>query len=136
MAETIRVSHLLKMFPTEESCVKWLEQCRWGGVATCPHCGFRDDISRPRSKPDYYWYGNCRVRYNVRTNTPLHATKKPLREWMYVIYSVLTARKGVSACAIEQGVGLPVPDGLAHAAPRQGGLRQRAVHLGERGRGG
>ena len=94
------------MFPDEEICVRWFEQARWGGIPTCPHCGSQDDISRPESKPDYYWCKACRVQFNVKTNTPLHATKKPLQEWIYVIYSVLTCRKGVSAMQLSKELGV------------------------------
>ena len=35
----------------------------------------------------------------------MHATKKPLQDWMYAIYSVLTARKGVSAMQLSKELG-------------------------------
>ena len=106
IAETISVLELFRMFPDEETCVRWFEQARWNGVPTCPHCHSQDDISSPKSKPDYYWCKACRKQFNVKTNTPFHATKKPLQAWIYTIYSVLTARKGVSAMQLSKELGV------------------------------
>ena len=94
------------MFPDEASCIEWFEQARWNGTPTCPHCGSQTDISRPKSKPDYYWCKACRKQFNVKTNTPLHATKRPLQDWIYGIYSVLTGRKGISALRLSKELGV------------------------------
>lgn len=106
IAETISVPELFRIFPDEETCIRWFEQARWNGIPTCPHCGSQDGISRPKSKPDYYWCKACRVHFNVKTNTPFHAAKKPLQEWVYVIYSVLTGRKGISAMQLSKELGV------------------------------
>ena len=106
IAETISVTQLFRMFPDEETCVRWFEQARWNGIPTCPHCGSQDDISQPKSKPDYYWCKACRKQFNVKIDTPFHATKRPLQEWIYAIYSVLTARKGVSAMQLSKELGV------------------------------
>ena len=35
----------------------------------------------------------------------MHSTKKPLQDWIYAVYSVLTARKGVSAMQLSKELG-------------------------------
>ena len=38
----------------------------------------------------------------MTTKTVMHATKIPLRDWIYAIYSLMTARKGVSAMQLSK----------------------------------
>ena len=106
LAETLSVLQLYRMFPDEESCRNWLEQVRWGGTPACPRCGSIDEIGPPpASKPHGYWCKPCRKHFTVTTSTCLHSTKKPLQDWIYTIYSVLTARKGVSAMQLSKELG-------------------------------
>lgn len=106
IATTISVTQLFRLFPDEAACVEWFEDARWDGRPTCPHCGSQDDITTPKSKPGYYWCKACRKQFNVKTDTMLHATKRPLQDWIYAIYSVLTARKGVSAMQLSKELGV------------------------------
>ena len=104
-ANTISVTQLFRMFPDENACYAWLEKTRWNGQPTCPHCGGVDNISQPPSKPHHYWHKDCRKQFTVTTKTCMHATKRPLQDWIFVIYSVLTARKGISALQLSKELG-------------------------------
>ena len=105
-AETISIPKLYRMFPDQDSCYKRLERVRWNGEPICPHCGGADNISAPPpSKPHHYWHKDCRKHFTATTGTCLHATKKPLQDWIYAIYSVMTARKGVSAMQLSKELG-------------------------------
>ena len=106
IAETISVPQLFRMFPTEDSCYDWLEDARWEGKPVCPHCGGMDNFTRPASKPHAYWHKDCRKSFTVTTGTCMHATKRPLQDWIYAIYSVMTARKGVSAMQLSKELGV------------------------------
>ena len=101
-AETISIPQLLRMFPDQETCIAWLERVRWNGEPVCAHCGACDKISRPKSKPNAYWCGHCRKQFTVTTGTIMHATKTPLQNWIIAIYSVMTARKGISAMQLSK----------------------------------
>jgi len=35
----ISVVQLLRKFPNDNACIKWLEKVRWDGVPTCNQCG-------------------------------------------------------------------------------------------------
>ena len=103
---TISVPQLYRMFPDKDSCYKWLEKVRWNGEPVCPHCGGVDNISNPPpSKPRHYWHRDCRKHFTATTGTCMHSTKKPLQDWIYAVYSVLTARKGVSAMQLSKELG-------------------------------
>ena len=105
-AKTISVTQLFKMFPTEDACYKWLEDVRWGGSPVCPHCGSFENVSSPKSVPHRYWHKDCRKYFTVTTKTCMHATKRPLQEWLFVLYLTLTARKGVSAMQLSKELGV------------------------------
>ncbi len=104
--ETISIVQLLRKFPDQEICTAWLEEVRWAGEPTCAHCGARDKIGAPKSKPHTYWCGHCRKHFTVTTNTIMHSTKTPLQNWVVAIYSVMTARKGVSAMQLSKELGV------------------------------
>ena len=107
IAKTISVPQLYRMFPDDAACRRWLEQVRWNGTPCCPRCGSLDDIrAAPPSKPEgSYWCKACRRFFTVTVGTFMHATKADLQHWIYAIYTVLTARKGVSAMQMSKELG-------------------------------
>ena len=105
IATTISVTQLFRLFPDEDACYEWLEQARWNGKPVCPHCGGIDHISRSPSKPHTYWHKDCRKHFTVTTKTCMHATKRPLQDWIYATYSVMTARKRVSVMQLSKELG-------------------------------
>ena len=106
IAETISVVQLFRLFPDEDACYRWIEEARWGDTPVCPHCGGMDNTRLEKNRPHYYWHKDCRKRFSVTTGTCMHATKRPLQDWIYAIYSVLTARKGVSAMQMSKELGV------------------------------
>ena len=65
-----------------------------------------DNLSQPKSKPYHYWHKDCRKFFTVKTGTAMHASKTPTQNWMVAIYSVLTARKGVSSMQLSKELGV------------------------------
>ena len=105
IAETVSVVQLFRLFPDEDACYAWLENVRWNGTPVCPHCGGIENIVRD-PRPRHYRHKDCRKRFTVTTGTCMHATKRPLQDWIFAIYSVLTARKGVSAMQLSKELGV------------------------------
>ena len=104
IAETMSVVQLFKRFPDEDACYAWLESVRWQGQPVCPHCGGMDRVvADPR--PRHHRCKDCRKRFTATTGTCMHSTKKPLQDWVFAIYSVLTARKGISAMQLSKELG-------------------------------
>ena len=102
----VSVSRLGGLFPDEDAAYRWLEAARWDGEPVCPHCGGTEGIRRDRARPHYWWHKGCRRRFSVLTGTCLHATKRPLRDWMHVLYSAMTARRGVSVEQLAKELGV------------------------------
>ena len=106
IAATISVTQLLKYFSTEEKCIAWLEQARWQGKPTCPHCQGQDRVSLAPSKRFTYWHQNCRKHFTVKTKTVMHSSKTPTQNWIVALYYILTARKGISALQLSKELGV------------------------------
>ena len=102
IAATISVTQLLKYFSSEEKCIAWLEQARWQGKPTCPHCRGQEQISPATSKRFTYWHKDCRKHFTVKTGTVMHSSKTPTQNWIVALYYVLTARKGVNAMQLSK----------------------------------
>ncbi len=129
-ANTISIVELLRKFPNDQACIDWLEQVCWNGEPVCPHCGGVENISKPLSKPNTYWHKDCKKQFTVTTKSIMHATKTPLQNWVVAIYSVMTARKGVSAMQLSKELGGAISHGVVYASPHQGSMLQRRFQAG------
>ena len=106
IAKTISITELFRKFPTEQSCIDWLEAARWHGKPVCPHCGGDENITKPASKPNTYWHKDCRQHFTVKTGTVMHSSKTDTRNWMIAIYYYMTGRKGISAMQLSKELGV------------------------------
>ncbi len=100
-AETISTFEFLKTFDTEEKCIKFLENLRWGNKITCIHCK-SDRIGIKKGKG--YQCKDCRKVFNVKTNTALSSTMLPLQKWLYASYLYLRSRKGISSLQLSKEI--------------------------------
>ena len=66
---------LLEAFPTEESCIKYLEQQRWAnGIPVSPY----DPTSKVYNRGDgMYRYKNTGKNFNVRIGTMFEGSNNP-----------------------------------------------------------
>ncbi|MDE0241068.1 MAG: IS1595 family transposase [bacterium] len=98
------------MYPDAESARLYFERQRWGvGNAdiACPHCGGCERISaRGGKRLGYYRCGDCKEEFTVRTGTIFHRSHVPLDKWLYAMYIVVTARKGVSSLQLSKEIGV------------------------------
>jgi len=70
-------------FPTEISCVNFLEDLRWNGEVSSPF----DEFSRVyQCQSNRYRCRNTGKYFNVRTNTIFHGSKLELRTWFQAIW--------------------------------------------------
>ena len=100
-AKTISAFQFLKMFDTEEKCIEFLEELRWGKKVVCVYCE-GDRIGTHRK--DYHCK-DCRKEFNVKTNTALSSTRLPLKTWLYGAYLFMTAKKGISSLHLSKEIG-------------------------------
>ncbi|MBN8982055.1 MAG: IS1595 family transposase [Rhizobiales bacterium] len=101
---TISTFQLFKLFPDEAAARKYLEGRRWPQGAICPHCAEAKRIT-PR-KNGFYRCNACKADFTVRTGTIFERSHIPLHKWLYAMYLLMTARKGVSSLQLGKEIGI------------------------------
>ena len=100
MIKTKSLLHFLLTLPTQQACIDYLEQCRWGENPISPY----DPTSRVYKCTDnWYKCKNTGKRFNVKTGTILKHTKIPLVDWLWSLYHFLS-KKGVSSCQLSRNI--------------------------------
>jgi len=84
---------LFKKFPTEESCIIFLENVKWKNGATCPYCNSKKTCKHLHR----HQCQSCHKSFSVTVGTIFHHTHLDLRNWFYIISLMLNAKKGLSA---------------------------------------
>ena len=100
---TISSFEFFQRFPNQEQARVYLEKQRWNGDVVCPHCDCSDKITIRRGKRvGYYRCRSCKVEFTVRTRTIFERSHVPLNKWLYTIYLLVTARKGISSLQLSK----------------------------------
>jgi transposase-like protein len=108
---TISAYELLKKFPDAESARIYLEEKRWNGKPACPKCEKAENQHKKmrNGKAGYYFCYHCKLVYTVRTGTIFERSHVPLDKWLFTIYLVVTARKGISSMQLSKEIGVTQP---------------------------
>ncbi len=94
---------LLDMFPTEASCLQYLDRIRWPSGYSCLRC-FSKEIWKMGT--GLYRCKKCRYAASVIIGTLFQDTRKPLRTWFQAIWYVVNQKNGVSALGLQKALGL------------------------------
>ena len=101
---TISAYEFFKSFPNEASAIEYIEGLRWADGIICPHC---DSQRTGRMKDSqYHQCKDCRKKFTVRTGTVFERSHIPLDKWLYAMYILQTARKGVSSLQLSKELGI------------------------------
>lgn len=107
---TISTFQLFALFPDEEAARVYLEGRIWPSGPTCPNCGTGERVSTlgacATRKPGFYRCLDCAFDFTVRTNTVMERSKVPLHKWLYSMYLLVTARKGISSLQLAKEIGI------------------------------
>lgn len=104
---TISAYEFFQMFPDQESARLYLEGRRWPDGPVCPLCDNSERITTRKGKRlGYYRCRDCEEEFTVRSETIFGRSKVPLNKWLYVMYLVVTARKGVSSLQLSKEIGV------------------------------
>lgn len=98
---TISTYQFMKMFPNADSARIYIENRRWNGKPVCPFCGNHDRI-QVRKVTGYYRCLTCKQDFTVRTGTILERSHIPLDKWIFAMYLLTTARKGISSMQLSK----------------------------------
>ena len=90
-------------FPTEQHCIDYLEEKRWGGKVVSPF----DPTSKVyKCKDNKYRCKNTGKYFNVKTKLIFHKTSLPLIYWFMAIWLVLSHKKGISSIQLSKDIGV------------------------------
>jgi transposase-like protein len=103
---TISTFQLFEMFPDEESARSYLEGLLWPEGARCPVCGTGDRVTPRKGKIGFYRCNQCKEDFTVRTGTVFERSHIPLHKWVYAMYLLMTARKGISSMQLAKEIGI------------------------------
>ncbi|MGH7014721.1 MAG: IS1595 family transposase [Stellaceae bacterium] len=101
---TISTFELFAMFPDQETARVYLEGRLWPNGVRCPVCGTGDRITT--RKGGYYRCNQCAEDFTVRTGTIFERSHVPLHKWIYAMYLLVTARKGISSMQLAKEIGI------------------------------
>jgi transposase-like protein len=101
---TISTFQLFEKYPDVESARKYLESRLWKDGARCPECYLTSRIT-PR-KDGFYRCNACSLDFTVRTGTIFERSHVPLHKWIYAMYLLVTARKGISSMQLAKEIGI------------------------------
>ena len=106
---TISTFKLFELFPDEETARKYLEDRLWPSGPICPDCKSGERINV--RKGGYYRCTACPPKsvgqnFTVRTHTIFERSHIPLHKWVYAMYLLVTARKGISSMQLAKEIGV------------------------------
>ena len=101
---TISLLELFQRFPDQDTARSYMEQQRWPDGVSCPHCQEHKRIGS--RKGGYYRCNACMEVFTVRTKTSMERSHIPLHKWIYGMYLLVTARKGVSSMQLAKEIGI------------------------------
>ena len=103
--KTISTHDLLRIFPEEQFAREHLERVRWGGEPECPECKSRSIYTRTGKRTGMYDCRDCRKHFSVCSGTVFQKSHMPLHQWIYAIYLLMTAKKGISSLQLSKKLG-------------------------------
>lgn len=101
---TISTFELFKLFPDPEAARRYLEGRLWPNGPKCPCCGLGERITARSG--GYYRCNQCKEDFTVRTGTIFERSHVPLHKWIYSMYLLVTARKGISSMQLAKEIGI------------------------------
>lgn len=97
------ITELIKAFPTQEVCIKYLEQRRWNGAVVSP---FATDSTVYKCPNNRYKCRSTNKYFNVCTGTMFDNTKIDLQTWFVAIYLITSHKKGISSIQLAKDLGV------------------------------
>jgi len=113
--ESLSIPALAKKIPDEDAAYRFLEELRWGDRPVCPHCGSlrKPYFLKPKnggrkttrgkvSARRVWKCADCRKQFSVTTGTIFHGSHIPIRDWLFVVFEMVSSKNGVSGREIER----------------------------------
>lgn len=95
------VYQLMQTFSTEQICIDYLEQLRWGGIVESP---YDSDSKVYKCKGNKYRCKSTGKYFNVKTGSMFENSKISLRKWFLAIWLVTSHKKGISSLQLAKDI--------------------------------
>ena len=102
---TMSTFQVLELFPDQHAARNYLEHRLWPNGPICPKCRSGERITA-RAKGGFKHCNACKFDFTVRTDTILGRSHVPLHKWLYAMYLLVTARKGISSIQLAKEIGI------------------------------
>ena len=104
---TISTFELFDLFPDEETARLYLEDRLWPHGPICSECKSGERITvRKGEQRGYYHCNACKWDFTIRTATIFERSHVALHKWIYAMYLLVTARKGISSMQLAKEIGV------------------------------
>jgi transposase-like protein len=103
-AAVLSTFDLIQRFPNEEAASAYIKSILWPDGPVCPFCGSKKHTAYKTK--NMLSCSDCRNDYSIRTDTIFHRSHIPLHKWLYAMYLIVTARKGVSSLQLSKEIGV------------------------------
>jgi len=105
---------------TEAQAREFLEEVRWHGNPTCPHCGGSNayELQGSATRPGVWKCAKCRKQFTVTVGTVMHRSHIPLRKWVMAFHLMSSSKKGISALQLQRVLGIKNYKNAWHLAHR------------------
>tara|TARA_R100000656_G_scaffold121123_1_gene95854 strand:- start:4665 stop:5588 length:924 start_codon:yes stop_codon:yes gene_type:complete len=100
--KTLSIYSFMNQFPDEGSAVSFFEKQLWGDKPVCTYCKKKNTSTRKSRKG--HRCKECRKDFSVRSSTIFENSRLPLHKWLYAMYLMVTARKGISSLQISKEI--------------------------------
>ena len=100
-------SNLLEVtafFADNDRSKAYLEDLRWGGKITCPHCA--NDKIYTFAKRFTYKCAKCRKPFSVTKGTIFENSALSLQKWFAAVYLLTSHKKGISSMQLSKDLGI------------------------------
>lgn len=105
-SQILSIYEFLKLIPDEKSAIKYLTDRRWKFGRVCPFCHSDSTAEVKDAKPMPYRCCECRKHFSIRTGTIFAESRLPLHKWLFAIYLMTSARKGISSIQLSKELGV------------------------------
>lgn len=102
---TVSTFQFIKAIPDAEAARLYIEARRWNGKPVCPFCADCERV-QVRKVVGYFRCLACKKDFTVRTGTIFERSHIPLDKWLFAIYLIVTARKGISSLQLSKELGI------------------------------
>jgi len=103
-AKVLSTYQLMQRYPNEQAAISYLKPILWPNGPICPRC--ESKYITDKKNKNLYRCNDCQEEFTIRVGTIFHRSHVPLHKWLYAMYLIVTARKGISSMQLSKEIGV------------------------------